>query len=38
MARMRIRLIGFATGFDWALALNRVLRLAGPLSITVGPG
>ena len=27
----------FATGFDWALALNRILRLAGPLSITVGP-
>ena len=27
----------FATGFDWALALNRVLRLAGPLSTTVGP-
>ena len=25
------------TGFDWALALNPVLRLVGPLPITVGP-
>jgi hypothetical protein len=27
----------FAAGFGWALALNRVLRLAGTLSITKAP-
>ena len=27
----------FVTGFNWALVLNRALRLAGPLVITAGP-